>query len=306
MQSPSAKDYSFLRDGVWEPLSFSYGAAQMAQRDLDHAASGKEPARGSGGGSASLHRVWAETAAYIAFDITAFFLVGAILVGLLGTCLPTRQLNFRCDDPALSVAFRENSVSVGALISSVILVPLAAILSWERCLFWRAGSPSRPLLAAERVRRFGAQVAGLMVEYMLGLLLVVVPMEVGKNGFGRLRPHFLSVCEPGPGCGSCTGAAKAVRVARQSFPSGHAAAAVYCAAWVGWYLLGAAPLRAHWGRRFWATVLLSAAALGTGASRVTDGWHFASDVAGGTVLGILAAVYVASRRHSLLYQPRMA
>lgn len=235
------------------------------------------------------------------FDVFIFFLLGLIGIGLLNVYVPTLERGFRCGDASIAVAFRRNTIPVRLLLSVCIFAPLFVFVWWER-----AEEKLRSAPAFLATRRLGAAVAAIMAEYLGGFASMVALMELGKAGFGRLRPHFLAVCAPKAECtlgewvasADCTGVEKAVRTARQSFPSGHSSAAVYTAVHLLVYLYhlphgerssGATRLRA-------AIVAVCAVLAGFCClSRVTDGWHFPSDVAAGAALGAAIAVAILLR-----------
>lgn len=190
-----------------------------------------------------------------------------------------------------------------------------------------------------------------MVEYMLGLaiplrrsqwqrqevvhsgfLVMILLMEAGKNGFGRLRPHFLAVCKPDPDkvpsspsspnhkrllASRCpvsreTGyrmptargtpttsewagraSPAATRLQASTPPSGSPSTSSTCPPF---FLFGLwrgveerqvqeeARGRALWGR-LGAVGALGSFAVVCALSRITDAWHFPSDVAAGCALG---------------------
>ena len=119
---------------------------------------------------------------------------------------------------------------------------------------------------------------------------------------GRLRPHFLSVCQPNfrtLNCSAgyitqdvCTGDALAVREARLSFPSGHSSLAFYCACFLIFYLHKRGfiirTLRIVIPGISLVAIVL---ALFTGLSRVSDNKHHPTDVLAGSLVGAMSAAY---------------
>lgn len=142
--------------------------------------------------------------------------------------------------------------------------------------------------------------------FILGISLTLCLTEIGKRWIGRLRPHFISVCQPDltqlnctsttlsgiyynpiyTGGGFCTNTnAAAVKEARFSFPSGHSSYSWYCMTFLIIYI--EARLFLLRLRYIKPLIQLTAfiAAFVTMLSRVSDYHHRGSDVIGGTVLG---------------------
>ncbi|XP_039766271.1 phospholipid phosphatase 3 isoform X2 [Ornithorhynchus anatinus] len=127
--------------------------------------------------------------------------------------------------------------------------------------------------------------------------------SIAKLTVGRLRPHFLAVCQPDPAqldCSRgyvldyvCTGRPSEVREARKSFYSGHASFAMYSMLYLVFYLQ--ARFTWHGARLLRPLVqfILILMALYTGLTRVSDYRHHPSDVAAGLLQGALVAYWVA-------------
>ena len=127
--------------------------------------------------------------------------------------------------------------------------------------------------------------------------------EISQLHFsGRLRPHFLSVCQPNwksLNCSIgyitqdvCTGDTIAVREARLSFPSGHSSLAFYCACFLVFYLhkrgFVIRTLRIIIPGISLVAIIL---ALFTALSRVSDNKHHPTDVLAGSLVGATSAAY---------------
>ena len=139
--------------------------------------------------------------------------------------------------------------------------------------------------------------------------------DIAKYSIGRLRPHFLAVCDPDwskINCSDgyienyiCRGNAEKVREGRLSFYSGHSSFSMYCMLFTALYLQ--ARMKGDWARLLRPTLQFGLVALSiyVGLSRISDYKHHWSDVLVGFIQGavfaILVAVYVSDffkNRHS--------
>jgi len=141
-----------------------------------------------------------------------------------------------------------------------------------------------PMLAAQRMRVFAVWLLGVLL-LTSGLVSLVKPIV------RRTRP-----CAALEGVRALWGEAPT----DYSFPSGHAAGAFACAAFVTVICLAE---RRHEPWRWTLAACLFALAIGVAVSRVSLGVHFPSDVAGGAVIGALLGVaggraYLSARRRA--------
>ncbi|KHN70627.1 Lipid phosphate phosphohydrolase 3 [Toxocara canis] len=143
------------------------------------------------------------------------------------------ERGFYCRDiQDLSSPLLPNSVSQTHLLCATLLFPFMVVLFCEGVIFMRL-SPS-----TGRIPRFSAAVITLYIDYIVCFLLAVIVNQLCKCAIGRLRPNFLSVCNPRwerIDCSTgdmwvadafCKGSSKAVKKARTSCPSGHATVSV--------------------------------------------------------------------------------
>jgi phosphatidate phosphatase len=143
--------------------------------------------------------------------------------------------------------------------------------------------------------------------FALGISLTLCLTEIGKRWVGRLRPHFISVCNPNLNVLNCstssvsgvyynpiyTGGSfcqntdlTAIREARFSFPSGHSSYSWYSMVFLIIYLEARLVLLRF---RYLKTLIQMGAfiaAFVTCLSRISDYHHRGSDVIGGAVLGM--------------------
>lgn len=208
---------------------------------------------------------------------------------------------FECNDTSIAKPFKPNTVSTRLLLSICCGVPFLVI---EVVEFLLLRSNRKP----KWCRSYLSTTAALNLEYFFGFAVAISFMHVTKSAFGHLRPHFLAVCQPNYtaiDCNQpivmepfCTNSNMyQVRLARESFPSGHAMVAVYSAFFLYFYLserrkvlnvyIFGAFLTAYTA---WAVVCC--------ITRITDYWHHPKDVVAGIILGILVAFVLFRKREN--------
>mmetsp|Transcript_11338 Transcript_11338/g.42507 ORF Transcript_11338/g.42507 Transcript_11338/m.42507 type:complete len:322 (+) Transcript_11338:92-1057(+) len=209
------------------------------------------------------------------------------------------------DDRSIQYPYlKTDSLSATLVAIVTIVVPLITFVAVELILLVRIRYIDRwrfkrsPLLILQNLIQ-------TTLIFCLGYVLTLLFTLILKNYTGRLRPDFISRCQPDYSLISpdvnyispdlqdtiCTGDAKAITEGRKSFPSGHACVAVYAMLFAGAYL---SRLRT----RILSTnlipviqyVLIIFSILST-ITRVTDNVHHPSDLIIGYVLGIVAFFY---------------
>lgn len=213
------------------------------------------------------------------------------------------QRGFFCDDQTIQYPYRPDTISDTQAIGICLLVPLALILLIEGVIVAQSkerlakGNKSSCLKFCRVAYRSG----GMFVVGVAGTLFLT---EVLKLYAGRLRPHFLDVCDPDfskvncsqgyvMASGSlCRGTDREMLTdARKSFPSGHASVAAYGAT----YIIVNLNIRFTWkGIRLLLPLMqliIVCVFSYVGVSRVTDNKHHASDVIAGFFLGFIVALF---------------
>ncbi|XP_037934180.1 putative phosphatidate phosphatase [Teleopsis dalmanni] len=217
---------------------------------------------------------------------------------------------FFCDDESIRYPFHGNTVTevmLGLLAGGLSLV-MVIIVEFVR--FYRRVELS------ERRNFFGWRMPVWLYEcskqistFTFGMLLVLDATELGKYTIGRLRPHFMAVCQPiltdGTTCNDlsnrhryienyvCAGNGyriEDVRQSRLSFPSGHSSIAFYVTVYLAIYLHYRLTWRGSKLLRHFLQFILLMLGWFTALSRVMDNWHHWSDVLVGILLGIVGAV----------------
>ncbi|SPP76338.1 putative phosphatidate phosphatase [Drosophila guanche] len=242
-----------------------------------------------------------------------------IVVLLIPICIyefavdPVRR-GFFCDDESISYPFRDNTITpvVLGLISG--LFPLLVLLLVEYVRHMRAGELSTTVhLLGWRMSTWYVELFRQAAYFSFGLLLTFDATEVGKYTIGRLRPHFLAVCQPQLTDGTlCSDPANLhryvenyecvaegytvadVRQSRLSFPSGHSSIVFYSMVYVALYLQRKLTWRSSKLTRHFLQFLFIMLAWYTALSRVMDYWHHWSDVLSGSLLGVTGALITAS------------
>ena len=166
-----------------------------------------------------------------------------IYVFLSGTKEPFHR-GFYCDDQTIKhpVYDEEIPLSIAFVIWAVIVFTLIPAIELLHITVFEHLSPApikrMPWLFIELYRILG--------YFILGALFTLLTTEMAKFKIGRLRPYFLTVCDPDftdtkckdehgynifveAGKYKCRGEEEAVREARKSFLSGHTSLSFYTA-----------------------------------------------------------------------------
>ncbi|XP_056453278.1 phospholipid phosphatase 3-like isoform X2 [Gadus chalcogrammus] len=235
----------------------------------------------------------------VGVDLFCLFLVVLVAAFLHKAPLPAYQRGFFCGDTTIDLPYKNSTVPTLVLIGVGFAVPVVSIIVGEsyRVRFLNEGSKSfvgNPYIAA-LYRQVGVFVFGCAISQSF--------TDIAKVSVGRLRPHFLAVCNPDfstINCSlgyitdyQCQGPESRVQEARKSFFSGHASFSMYTMLYLVFYLQ--ARFTWHGARTLrpltqFTLVMLS---FYTGLSRVSDHKHHPGDVLAGFVQGALVAYCIA-------------
>ncbi|KAJ7986939.1 hypothetical protein DPEC_G00333580 [Dallia pectoralis] len=206
---------------------------------------------------------------------------------------------FFCHDDSIKYPLKEDTISYELL--GGIMVPTTVLsMIFGECL-------SVYLKLIQCKSSFGntyfACVYKAIGTFLFGAAMSQSLTDIAKYSIGRLRPHFLDVCNPDWKQINCTAGAyienftcagnpRLVNEGRLSFYSGHSSFSMYCMLFLALYIQ--ARLQAEWARLLRPTLqfFLIAASVYTGLSRVSDYKHHWSDVLTGLLQGALMAVLV--------------
>ena len=162
-----------------------------------------------------------------------------LAVGL--TCLLFRLVavpyhrGFYCDDDSINKPYKESTVPSSVLYSVGFTLAYLVIFVAE-CCSQRSERKSEDVCIKIGPLKFSSlliRLCNLFGTFAFGGLISIFVTDIGKYTVGRLRPHFLSICNPPPSimlnCSHsyimddvCAGDPGLLREGRLSFPSGHA------------------------------------------------------------------------------------
>lgn len=235
---------------------------------------------------------------------TAIVLVVVFVVLEVYPIVPAFHRGFYCNDDTINKPYLEKeTISTSTLIvTSVLLVIILATICelTKRC---RKTAPTQPQNVVLIRRKFPAWICRLLSRISLiiiGLLMTLIVVDIGKKLIGRLRPHFLTVCQPDTNLYNCTDGyitadvctnpdIAVVAEARLSFPSGHAAMSAFVAVVLALYIEYTVKV----GSLFKPLVqyMLLCVGLAGALSRIPDYYHHWSDVLVGLFIGVAHALY---------------
>ncbi|XP_017084302.1 putative phosphatidate phosphatase [Drosophila eugracilis] len=220
---------------------------------------------------------------------------------------------FFCDDESINYPFQDNTITPVMLGLIVGLLPAIIFVVVEYVTQLRAGDISSTVdYLGWRVSTWYVELGRQFSYFCFGLLLTFDATEVGKYTIGRLRPHFMAVCQPqlmdDSTCSDpvnlhryvenykCVGEGFTiddVRQSRLSFPSGHSSMTFYAMVYMALYLQRKITWRSSKLSRHFIQFVLVMVAWYTALSRVMDHWHHWSDVLSGSLLGVAGALITA-------------
>ncbi|CAI4233133.1 unnamed protein product [Auanema sp. JU1783] len=210
--------------------------------------------------------------------------------------------DFPCSDESIQKTFKPNTIGLKHLLFVSLGSPFFLISAVEGLLFFKAQGTNR-------LAKYFTSTTLTYLKYLLAYALCTFTMEFLKCWFGRLRPHFVAVCQPDWTKMDCSTDPSAiipasdivclnsdfhrVRTARTSFPSGHTAAAVFVWLFYTFYLIRMSRIsNVELVTKMRNIILpaITAWTLLTGITRVTDNWHHPTDVLGGIILALVCFV----------------
>lgn len=239
----------------------------------------------------------------VVVDISLWIIISCLAVLLGYNVLGIRPFRrgFFCDDQTISYPYHTDSVSDGMAAFLCIVIPGIFMVSVEGAHVYQS-KIRKAKGNSSFCRKYIVYLYRAVGAFLMGSCSTMLISEVIKLVGGRLRPHFLDVCDPDYTKFSCsdgyvvipdsyckgTDEQKLID-ARKSFPSGHAAIAGFGMIYLVIYL----QVRFIWrrSRLLLPTLQLGAICLGcwVAMSRVSDNKHHWSDVVGGAILGAIGS-----------------
>uniref|UniRef100_A0A914ID77 poly(A)-specific ribonuclease n=1 Tax=Globodera rostochiensis TaxID=31243 RepID=A0A914ID77_GLORO len=157
--------------------------------------------------------------------------------------LTPAERGFYCNDQSIREELMPDTISTTRLIAVTLGSPFFIIFFADLS---RRTRPRRRQLA-----RVITRATCTYLNYCIGFWVMTLILDALKCLVGRIRPNFLSMCKPrevdevcavSPNAfvpiAHCTGGWKSSRNSKMSFPSGHAAASVFCTLFLIFYLRG--------------------------------------------------------------------
>uniref|UniRef100_A0A8V1A641 Phospholipid phosphatase 3 n=1 Tax=Gallus gallus TaxID=9031 RepID=A0A8V1A641_CHICK len=236
----------------------------------------------------------------ICLDFLCLVMAGLPFLIIETSTIQPYQRGFYCDDDSIRYPLKSmETINDAVLCAAGILIAILAIITGElyRIHYLKEKSHSfiqNPYVAA-LYKQVGCFVFGCAISQSF--------TDIAKVSVGRLRPHFLEVCDldfSTVNCSkgvyiqnyTCRGSDSKVQEARKSFFSGHASFSLYTMLYLVFYLQA----RFTWkGARLLRPLLqftLIMMAFYTGLSRVSDHKHHPTDVLAGFAQGALVAYCV--------------
>jgi phosphatidate phosphatase len=262
--------------------------------------------------------------------LVTFIMPMAYIYVFAGT-FPPYHRGFFCDDQNLKHPYLPQTVPIVTCVLVWAFISVTLIILVETLRTWAekgckpdtpiAGSKT-PWIAFELYRHFG--------YFTLGALTCLLFTEMAKYTIGRLRPHFLTICQPDLTEALCKDqflypkfvtereevickglkenggnyTKKQLNEARLSFLSGHSSFSFYCAMFVIVYLQArltnfpanctSTPVRIMYRTlkvlRPFIQFSLIILAFWISLTRISDYFHHPMDVATGALVGIVFAV----------------
>ena len=181
---------------------------------------------------------WRPRYPWLAVDALCLLAIGlsCLLFKLVG--VPYRR-GFYCDDDSINKPYKKSTVPSSVMYPVGFALAYSVFFVTELYRF-RLSKQSESFegvclckLGPFKLNSLHITLWNLFVSFAFGALSTILLTDVGKYTIGRLRPHFLSICQPNPAVLAncthkyimgdiCTGDPAFLREGRLSFPSGHA------------------------------------------------------------------------------------
>ncbi|XP_055000915.1 phospholipid phosphatase 1-like [Sorex araneus] len=234
---------------------------------------------------------------YVALDVLCVLLAALPYVILNLESHPFHR-GFFCDDESIKYPYKKETIPF--MLLSGITIPFCVIIMVvvETLSVYFKHLHSNSFIKNSYIATIYKATGTFLFGVAANQSLTIVVQHLT----GRLKPHFLAVCDLDWSCINCSegyiedyfcqGNPNRVKESRLSFYSGHASFAMYCMLFLALYLQ--ARLKGDWARLLRPTVqyALFAFAIYVGLSRISDYKHHWSDVLTGLIQGALLSILV--------------
>ncbi|GAB6021306.1 hypothetical protein CHUAL_003921 [Chamberlinius hualienensis] len=236
-----------------------------------------------------------------ALDLACCLVVGIPILVFKLAITPYRRGYF-CDDDTIRYNYKDSTIHTIVLYFVGTTIPAIAFFVIEGVRYKKGLLPMYPAttLCGRNFHPLLKAYYNAFFYFAFGAVCSQLLTDIGKFSIGRLRPHFLDVCQSSYHCPNfddhiyitdyeCQGDPEKIKDARLSFPSGHASFSAYCMVYLALYL----QFRFRWRKsmllRGFLQFLAIAISYYTGLSRVSDNKHHWTDVLTGFTIGTVVA-----------------
>lgn len=234
---------------------------------------------------------------YVALDVLCVLLAGLPFAILTSRHTPFQRGVF-CNDESIKYPYREDTIPYALLGGIIIPFSIIVMIAGESLSIHFNALQSNSFVGNHYI----ATIYKAIGTFLFGAAASQSLTDIAKYSIGRLRPHFLAVCDPDwskINCSDgyienyiCRGNAEKIREGRLSFYSGHSSFSMYCMLFTALYLQ--ARMKGDWARLLRPTLQFGLVALSiyVGLSRISDYKHHWSDVMIGLIQGAMVAILV--------------
>lgn len=261
----------------------------------------------------------------ILFDVLVFSLTGVIWT-MVDMYIPRNKTGFSCDDYSITLPYKESTVKTNTQMLISTLVPILIICGTEIVKRFYASYKFKNKIFY-KINFFGNKLIDMpdiigslyinLGSYFFGFLLTSLIINIAKYTVGRLRPHFLNVCQPMFMNENKTGLTlvkydcsyktyyqynvdfictsknlNRLNDASLSFPSAISAYIFYTSVFLMLYIHYSWVFRKFGLLKTFSQLFFIVISIYISLTRVADYKHFYSDVAAGAILGTLLGLFI--------------
>jgi len=213
---------------------------------------------------------------------------------------------FFCNDQSIQKPYVEKQTvptMVLVVVTVVLIILVVTLCNCYKRYLCNEKSKGMQQLCCLMTNKWMHRLLSHIVLAFVGFAICIIITGLGKRMVGRLRPHFIAVCQPDYSKFNCTDGyitfdvctqtdEKKLKEARVSFPSGHASSSAFVATFSIFYIECFVKTKPNMqlAKTFFQLVFLC---LGIACSltRISDYFHHWSDVFVGLLIGVISAVY---------------